>query len=102
MSYIKVDHSKLESTATEVEEYVALLKRKMNDAQCRVSTLSSSWQGNDFAKFQEQFNQVYNEDSTYVQMIKELESYARYLRYAAEKDKKTQADAVDRARKLPK
>ena len=102
MAYIKVDHSKLESTAAEVEEYVTLLKKKMNDVQGEVSILSSSWQGTDFTQFQDQFNQVDDADSTHVQMIKELESYARYLRYAAEKYKKTQADAIDRARKLPK
>ena len=102
MAYIKVNHSKLEATAIEIEEYVALLKKKMKDAQDEVSALSSSWQGTDFTQFQAQFDQVDNEDSTHAQMVKELESYAKYLRYVSEKYKYAQAQAINRAKALPK
>lgn len=102
MAYIKVDHSKFEAAAEEVDEYVALLKSKMRSAQGEVTTLSSTWQGSDFVQFQTNFSRVDNDDSTHMQMVKALESYAKYLRYAAQKYKDAQARAVNRANSLPR
>ncbi len=102
MAYIKVNHSKLESTAAEVDKYVTLLKKKMKNAQGEVSTLSSSWQGSDFSQFKSEFDKVDNSDSTHNQMVKALESYAKYLRFAGNKYKDAQARAVNRANSLPR
>lgn len=102
MSYIKVDHSKFEAAASATEKYVDLLKKSMNNVQGEVTTLSSSWQGSDFVQFKTEFDKVDNEDSTHVQMLKSLESYAKYLRYAANKYKDAQARAVNRANGLPR
>ena len=102
MTYIKVDHSKFESAASAIEEYIALMESKMNSVQGEVTILSSSWQGSDFIQFKTEFDKVDNDDSTYIQMKKSLESYAKYLRFAAEKYKKAQIDAVNRANSLPK
>ena len=80
MAYIKVDHSKFESAASAVDGYVTLMKNKMRSAQGEVTTLSSSWQGSDFTQFKTEFDKVDNEDSTHTQMVKAMESYAKYLR----------------------
>lgn len=102
MAYIKVDHSKFASTATTIDKYVTLMRNKMNSAQGEVATLSSTWQGADYTQFKTEFNRVDNNDSTHAQMLKALESYSNYLRFAAEKYKKAQTDAVNRANNLPR
>lgn len=102
MAYIKVDHSKFESAASAIDSYVTLMKNKMRSAQGEVTTLSTSWQGADFNQFKSQWDKVTNNDSTYSQMIKALESYSKYLRYAAGKYKEAQSKAVNRANGLPK
>lgn len=102
MAYIKVDHSKFESAATAVDNYVTLMKNKMKSAQSEVNTLSSSWQGSDFAQFKKEFNKVDDKDSTHNQMLKAMESYSKYLRFAANKYKDAQSRAVNRANSLPR
>lgn len=102
MAYIKVNHSKLEKTATSVEHYVDSLKSNMRSAQGDVSTLASSWQGTDYTQFKAEFDKIDNNDSTHYQMVKSMESYAKYLRFAAGKYKEAQANAVNRANSLPR
>lgn len=102
MAYIKVDHSKLESTATAIDDYVAVLENQMKGVQSEVATLSSSWQGPDFEQFKSQLDKVDDEDSVHANMINALESYAKYLRFAANKYKEAQTHAVNRANDLPK
>ncbi len=102
MAYIKVDHSKFEKAATEVDNYVNLMKDKMKNAQGEVTTLSASWQGSDFNQFRQEFNKLDDGDSVHTQMVKSLESYSKYLRYAANKYKEVQSKAVNRANGLPK
>lgn len=102
MAYIKVDHSKLESTASLVEAYISNTKKKMNNANGYVANMSGSWQGVDFNQFKLQWDGVTNNDSAYSQMMKSLESYAQFLRYAASKYKNAQAKAINRANSLPK
>lgn len=102
MAYIQVDHSRFESTAAAIDDYVRLLNEKMRSAQGEITALASSWQGSDFTQFQAEFDKVDNEDSVHMQMVRSLESYARYLRFAASQYKSAQARAVDRANSLPK
>jgi WXG100 family type VII secretion target len=99
---VKVDHSKLENTASEIERYIQTLKGKMQAAQSEIHTLSASWQGTDATQFQTKWNSVTNQDSVYGQTVKQLDSYAQYLRYAAKKYKEAQTKAVDAANRLPK
>lgn len=102
MAYIKVDHSKFEGAASAIDSYVKLMKNKMQNAQNEVSTLSATWQGSDFVQFRKEFDKVDNNDSTHVKMVKVLESYSRYLRYASKKYRDAQARAVNRANGLPR
>ena len=102
MASIKVDHSKFEATAKAVDAYVKTLKTKMTSAQTEVTTLSKTWQGTDATKFKTTFNKVDDKGSVHAEMVKALESYAKYLRYAAQKYKDVQTDAVNRANRLPR
>ena len=102
MAYIKVDHSKFENAASAVDSYVGLMKSKMRSAQGEITTLSSSWQGSDFTQFRTEFDKVDNSDSTHDKMIKALESYSKFLRYAGGRYKSAQSKAVDRANGLPR
>ena len=101
MAYIKVEHSKFEVAASAVDSYVSTLKNKMQSTQSEVTALSSTWQGSDFTQFKTEFDKVDNEDSTHTQMVMALESYAKYLRFAANKYRDAQARAVNRANSLP-
>ena len=102
MAYIRVDHSKLESAASAIDNYVASMRSKMSGADHEVSAIFANWQGSDYTQFEAKWNAVTDNDSTYSQMLQSLESYAKYLRYAASKYKSTQSDAVNRANSLPK
>lgn len=102
MAYIKVDHSKFEAAASAIDTYVSNARKKMNNANGYVNDLSAGWQGDDFSQFKAQWDKVTNNDSTYTQMIKSLESYAKFLRFAASKYKDAQANAINRANSLPR
>ena len=102
MAYLRVDYSKFEAAASAIDTYVASMKNKMRSASGEIDTLSANWQGSDFTQFKVQWDKVTNNDSTYSQMIKSLESYAKYLRFAAQKYKEAQSKAVNRANGLPK
>lgn len=102
MAYIKIEHSKLNAAASEVEDYVALMKDRMSNAKGEVDTLSSNWQGADFMQFKTRWNKVTGNDSTYFRMLQSLESYAQYLRYAETQYKNAQIKAINRANSLPR
>lgn len=102
MAYINVDHSKFEDAASAIDTYVNSMKHKMTRAQFEVTYLTNSWQGSDSLQFKTQFDKVDDDDSTHKKMIKALDSYAKYLRFAANKYKDAQARAVNRANGLPR
>jgi len=102
MAYIKVDHSKFSESAKAIDDYITMLKNKMMSAEREVNTMSSAWQGEDYTQFKAQWNRVTNDVSTYHDMIKSLESYSEFLKYAAEKYKDAQTKAINRANSLPK
>lgn len=102
MAYIKVDHSKFSGAACAVDTYVTQLRNKMNSAEGEVNNMSSIWQGSDYTQFKSQWNKVTNGESTYSEMVKSLESYSKFLKYAAEKYKDAQTKAVNRANSLPR
>ena len=100
MAYISVDHSKFEPAASEIDSYVEYMKKKMGEADGDVAAMHSNWEGSDYTHFINQWDKVTNGESTYTQMVKSLESYAKYLRFAAGKYKDAQANAVNRANRL--
>lgn len=102
MAYIKVDHSKFSGAANNVDTYITTLRTKMNSAETEVNGMSDIWQGSDYTQFKAQWNKVTNGESTYSEMVKSLESYSKFLKYAAEKYKDAQTKAVNRANGLPR
>lgn len=102
MAYIKVDHSKFSGAASAVDTYLAQLGKKMNGAKGEVNNMASIWQGSDYTHFKAQWDKVVNGESTYSEMVKSLKSYSEFLKYAAEKYKNAQADAINRANNLPR
>ena len=102
MASIKVDHSKFSGAADAVDSYVSKLKKQMNSAESEVNGLSGAWLGADYTQFKAQWNKVTDGDATYTQMVKALEAYSKFLKYAADKYKEAQSKAVNRANGLPK
>ncbi len=100
MPYIRVDHSRFESAAKILEEYLAFTRSKMLYANSSVNTLmQTGWQGNDANSFKNKWAEIIGTESTYVKMMKSLKSYADYLRYAASCYKQAQINAVNRAQR---
>ncbi len=102
MAYIKVDHSKFAAAAAEVDSYVSKMRTNMRLANMEVQMLGLNWQGSDFTNFKAEWSKVDDDDSTYKQMAKALESYSDFLKYAAGKYKEAQSKAVNRANSLPR
>lgn len=102
MANIKVNPSKLNSTAQTIDSKVKSIKGKMSKAVTQVSVLSSSWSGKDYTSFKSQWDKTSDTSATYTKMIKGLESYSNYLKYAAQKYNKAQSDAKTRANTLPR
>ena len=102
MAYIQTDHQQLKATAAAVDTYVETLKTDMKKARQQVYQLTRQWEGPDAEAYRERWVQASEQDSTYGQMVKTLQNYADYLRYAAEQYRNAQSNAVNRANGLPK
>ena len=100
--YIKTDTGRLKSTADAIEKYVSDTRSHMDKATTRVNVnLLANWNGTDYAEFQNKWSGLNEDGSANTQMLKALESYANYLRYAAQVYEAAQQSAADRANKLP-
>jgi WXG100 family type VII secretion target len=102
MGRIRVDHSRFEQVAGKIDEYVRKHKSEMAAANSEVQGVYSSWQGEDAAKFQLQWEGVAAGDSVSQKMLNSLENYAEFLRFAATQYREAQANAVNRANGLPR
>ena len=58
MAYIKVNHSQFSRTASDIDNYVTYMERKMNEAQGEVNAMSSVWQGADYTQFKHRWSKV--------------------------------------------
>lgn len=99
---IKVNHSQFDKAADAIDCYTSKMNTKMNSADQNMKAMFASWNGVDSASFKAKWDTVNDADSTYGKMKKSLESYSKFLRSAGNKYKKAQADAINRANKLPK
>lgn len=102
MANIRVYPSKLNSAATNIDNKVAIIKRKMSSSNNQVALLSSAWSGKDYDKFKARWEGIDENGSVYSKTIKSLESYSNYLKYAESKYKRAQSDAINRANRLPR
>lgn len=101
MPFIRVDHSRFESAAKQLESYIDYAKSRMKDANTSVNNLiQTGWQGDDSISFRNRWNLVDSKESVYYKMMKSLKSYADYLRYASNAYKQAQINAVNRANRL--
>ncbi len=101
MAIIRADHSRLEKAAAAVDNYVAEHKKNMSDIDASMTELGLAWQGNDYEQLKIQWQQIDSNESTSGKMLQALENYAEFLRFAADKYKTAQVNAVNRAKKLP-
>ena len=100
MANIKVDHSQFERTASAIDTYIRNHKSKMNSIDKSITALGTAWQGSDYNQLQTEWQQIKGADST---VLKIYFSYFHYfLRFAANKYKSAQANAINRANRLPK
>ena len=99
---IRVDHSKFEAAANAIDQYNSNMKSKMKNADTAVNTMLSSWKGEDATAFVLKWNEVNGSESTYMAFYKSMKSYAEYLREAASRYKTAQANAINRANRLPR
>ena len=102
MAYINVNHTQFSKAADSIDEFVRNMSTKMASANGEVNNLSGGWQGTDFIQFKTQWEKVTNGDSTYTEMKKAFETYSKFLRYAGEKYRVAQENAVNAAYRLPK
>ena len=102
MANIKVDHSRFERAASAIDTYIRNHNNKMNSIDSLITSLGTSWQGPDYNQLQSEWQQIKGSDSTSDKMLKSLNSYADFLRFAANKYKSAQANAINRANRLPK
>lgn len=102
MANIKVDYSQFEKTASAIETYISQHKKRMRAIDNSVVSLNTVWQGNDYEQLKKEWQQIKSDGSTSDRMLKALDNYAEYLRFAANKYKSAQANAISRANKLPK
>ncbi len=102
MANIRVDHSQFGKTASAVETYIAKHRNHMKTIDTSIELLHTTWQGNDYSQLKLQWQQINAPDSTSGNMLKSLQNYADFLRFAANKYKTAQTNAINRANRLPK
>ncbi len=102
MANISVDHSQLEKTASAIDSYVSKHRAKMKTIDQSITFLKASWQGADYEQLKKEWQEMNTSDSTSEKMLKSLENYADFLRFAANKYKSAQTNAVNRANQLPR
>jgi uncharacterized protein YukE len=102
MANIKVDHGELEKTASSIDSYIKYHKSKMKAIEDQIVLLGLSWQGADYTQLKTECQQMNVSGSTSDQMLKSLGNYADFLRFAENKYKSAQANAINRANQLPR
>lgn len=102
MANINVDHKQLVKAATTIDNYVSNHTSKMKTIEQSVKSLASSWQGADYNQLSKEWEEMNASDSTSYMMVKSLENYADFLRFAANKYKSAQSNAINRANNLPR
>lgn len=102
MANINVDHSQFEKAASSIESYITKHKNKMKSIEQALTSLETSWQGEDYNQLRTECQQMSASGSTSDKMLKSLDNYADFLRFAANKYKSAQTNAINRANRLPR
>ena len=99
---INVEHSQFNRTAEAIDKYISNMNKQMNLANNAMNSMFATWKGIDANAYKNKWDTVIGSTSTCVKMKKSLSSYSKYLRYAGNRYKTAQANAVNRANKLPR
>ena len=102
MARIEVDHSQLTIMATKIDAYISSHKANMKQINSEIDGLNVNWKGADYNQIEKEWNQIKSSESTSGKMLKSLDNYAEFLRFAANKYKSAQSNAINRANKLPR
>ena len=100
--YIRTDIDKMRATASEIEKYVSEARALLDDANDQVfHRLPIAWQGADLNMFEAKWKVINDSASANEKMLYALESYSRYLLFAAEVYETAQRKAALSAGMLP-
>lgn len=102
MAYIKINHSDLERTAREIDNYISSQKRSMTKMGNEIYSLSSYWSGKDYDQIINEWKGINSKNSTTGRMVSALEGYSDFLRFCAQQYKNAQSRAVNLANMLPR
>ena len=100
MANIRVDCGELRTIAGKIDAYVEFAKDQQKKANEEQERLSLHWQGLDHKAYEEKWNTATVESMKYNGMLKAMENYADYLRYAASEYEKAQERAIGTATRL--
>ncbi len=94
---IRVEPSKLEAAATQIDNQAAEYKRLYEQLYTEVESMASSWQGSDNLAFTSQIN-GFRED--FNMMYQLMMQYSEFLKNSANTYRQTQQEVADQARRL--
>lgn len=97
---IVVDNSKLESTASTLDNCVSSIGSRTIVANASVTALAVQWQGSDTEIFLQKWQASTNASSAHGKVKSYLSAYASMLRYASSQYKTAQYNAVKKAHKI--
>ena len=94
---IRVEPSKLEAAATQIDNQAAEYKRLYEQLYTEVESMASSWQGSDNLAFTSQINGFRDDFNTMYQLMMQ---YSEFLKNSANTYRQTQQEVADQARRL--
>ena len=100
MDIIEVNHSSLRQAANDFRQYAREGNSITTNTVQTCESLSRSWNGNDFTAFITRARGLDSQDSYLRRLCSALNSFADKLEYSADKYRKAQADAINRANRL--
>ena len=102
MSKIKVDREGIVDSAKKMERHVSDIRSQMKQVKGLNDDLRASWEGMDRAIFDNKYDEMVKEKTTFDNYIKIIGQHADYLRKVDEIYRKAQEDAYNKANRIPK
>ena len=102
MGYIFVNHSVFDKTISAIDRYLGSCRQNMKRIDNEVTSLGASWGGKDYVSFVNKWGEIKGKNSVSSKMSSDLENYKSFLKFAADRYREAQANAVNRARNLPR
>lgn len=97
LAYINVNYNQIMKTASDVDTYVNKLKQSMKEIDWRMWELNSNWKGKDSTVFFKEWSDIKSNNSTSSRMLTSLENYSNSLKFAANRYRDIQLQAISRA-----